>query len=275
MKKRFLSLFFAFLLAALLPSAAFADAIVFPDDTWDVDYYVYVTTPDGGLNMREGPGVDYTLITTIPDYELLHVFAEKSNGWGYVQYGYDYGWIYLGQTSIDLFSLGTASDYYTYVISSDGHLNMRTGPSSGCGLILSIPTGTQIHITREYSGWGLTDYDDCSGWVYLGETSTTQPTEEPSSPSPSPTASPKPVVTAEPVTTAPETPSVSAGPEGDEEQDLSAVIKSPFSGNSQKSENESPKHSSALSNTTILVSILGGLIIILAALIIFIVLRHK
>lgn len=273
MKKRVLSFFFAFLLAALLPSAAFADAIVFPDDSWDVDYYVYVTTPDGGLNMREGPGVDYTLIMTIPDYELLHVFVEKSNGWGYVQYGYNYGWVYLGQTSIDLFNLGTAADYYTYVISPDGHLNMRIGPSSDCDLILGIPTGTQIHITREYSGWGLTVYDGSSGWVYLGETSMTAPTEEPVSPSP--TASPRPVETTAPGTSAPETPSVSAEPENDEEKDPSAVIKSPFSGESQKSEDESPKHSSSLSNTTIIVSILGGLIIILAALIIFIVLRHK
>ena len=56
------------LLALALAGAAFADAIVFPDESVNVDYYVYVTTPDGGLNLREGPGVDYSIITTIPDY---------------------------------------------------------------------------------------------------------------------------------------------------------------------------------------------------------------
>ncbi len=281
MKKRALSFFLALLLIALLTTAAFADAIIFPDNSWDVDYYVYVTTPDGGLNMREGPGVDYALITTIPDYERLHVLVENSASWGYVQYGYNYGWVYLGQTSSDLFSLGTTSDYYTYVVSPDGHLNMRIGPSSSCDLILGIPTGTQIRITRECSGWGLTGYDNFSGWVYLGETSTAAPTTSPAaSPTPSPTdgsgvAAPKPVGSPAPATPAPEAPAVSGRDDTVKETAPASAVKSPFSADSQRSESENPKTSSSISSTTMLVSILGGLIIILAALIIFIVLRHK
>ncbi len=271
MKNKFFALFFVLLFAALFPSAAFADAIIFPDDSRDVDYYVYVTTPDGGLNLREGPGVDYSIITTIPDYELIHVSVEKSNGWGYVQYGYEYGWVYLGQTSSDLLSLGSATDYYTYVISPDGHLNLRVGPSSSCGLILGIPTGTQIHITRECGGWGLTDYSSSTGWVYLGETSVTPPTEEPS-PTPSPTTTPK---TVDNVTQSPSAPEPPAAPEDTGDKDPTAGVKENVSVEEQDAENESPKHSSPLSNTTVLVAILGGLIIILAALIIFIVLRHK
>ncbi len=255
------------LLALALAGAAFADAIVFPDESVNVDYYVYVTTPDGGLNLREGPGVDYSIITTIPDYELLHVTVEKGNGWGYVQYGDNYGWVYLGQTSPDLLSLGTAADYYVYVVSPDGRLNLRLGPNTRCNILTSIEYGSRIHISRECAGWGLTSFDGYSGWVYLGETSGTlpNPTQTPApateslaptrpaaSPTPSPDSSPSPGLTEQPQT----------------------GVKIQF----QNDEDEAtpvPENNSALSTSTIIITALCAIIIILAALVIYFVLRRR
>jgi hypothetical protein len=47
----------------------------------DADYFVLVTTPDGGLNLRTGPGTGFDKLILIPDYEQLHI-RQVSGEWG-------------------------------------------------------------------------------------------------------------------------------------------------------------------------------------------------
>ncbi len=84
------------LLLSVIP--AFADAAVWPEEP--ADYYVYVATPDGGLNLRYGPGTEYERVIDyrIPDGEKLYIRA-KSGNWGFTEYDGYYGWVALKQTS--------------------------------------------------------------------------------------------------------------------------------------------------------------------------------
>ncbi|MBQ2967235.1 MAG: hypothetical protein IJE10_03820 [Clostridia bacterium] len=75
-----------------------ADAVAYDMDP--AGYYVYVLTPDGGLNMRSGPGTNYNKVleSPIPDYEKLYIEYTSGN-WGYTSYNGTHGWVALVQTT--------------------------------------------------------------------------------------------------------------------------------------------------------------------------------
>ncbi len=79
-------------------TSALADAITY--DVKDAGYYVYVATPDGGLNMRYGPGTEYEKVTEnrIPDGVRLYISSVSGN-WGYTSYNGNEGWVALRQTT--------------------------------------------------------------------------------------------------------------------------------------------------------------------------------
>ena len=91
---------------AAVPSPARADALI--EEFWltmyDVDYYVVVDAPDGGVYLRYGAGTEYPiqLDEKIPNGTVLHIDAEAraNNGkyWGATQYDGYYGFVFLGQT---------------------------------------------------------------------------------------------------------------------------------------------------------------------------------
>ena len=91
---------------AALPSVARADALI--EEFWltmyDVDYYVVVDAPDGGVNLRYGAGAEYSKVldSMIPNGTVLHIDAEAraNNGkyWGATEYDGWSGFIFLGHT---------------------------------------------------------------------------------------------------------------------------------------------------------------------------------
>lgn len=98
MKKILLILCVAILTICGNIASVFADAAAY--DMEPVDFYVYVATPDGGLNMRHGPGTEYGKVTEskIPDGVQLHITL-TSGHWGYTSYNGNYGWVTLKQTT--------------------------------------------------------------------------------------------------------------------------------------------------------------------------------
>lgn len=79
-------------------TGAFADAGGY--DFESANYYVYVATPDGGLNIRSGPGVEYERVMNgrIPDGVRLYIEYVSGN-WGYTSYKDYIGWVALKQTT--------------------------------------------------------------------------------------------------------------------------------------------------------------------------------
>lgn len=161
-------------------TTAFADAMAF--DMKEAGYYVYVSTPDGGLNMRYGPGTDYDRVTTerIPDGTKLYIEYVSGN-WGYTVYNGEDGWIALKQTSTKLPDASSfkkeKAGYYVYVATPDGGLNMRSGPSTNYGKVMSerIPDEAELYIEYVSGNWGYTEYNGNKGWVALKQTTTEEP----------------------------------------------------------------------------------------------------
>ena len=156
-------------------------------ETAYADYYVYVNSYDGGLNLRSGPSSSYAKVMSgwIPNNTQIHITATSGN-WGKTYYsGYE-GWVSLKYTTTNLPETKaetkpeyeyTYTDYYVYVNSYDGGLNLRSGPASSYAKVMSgwIPNDTEIHITRKSGNWGYTYYGNYEGWVYLKYTTTKQP----------------------------------------------------------------------------------------------------
>ena len=72
-------------------------------DTLTVAYRVSVNAPDGGVNFRSGPGIEYSTLTStmIPNGTTLQVTSETCNSsgsyWGQVSYSGKTGWITMQQ----------------------------------------------------------------------------------------------------------------------------------------------------------------------------------
>ena len=160
----------------------FADAVAY--DMKPASYYVYVKTPDGGLNMRHGPGTDYGKVMneTIPDGIKLYI-SYVSENWGYTEYNGYSGWVALKQTVVaaDVDSnkpyMQKKAGYNVYVAAPDGGVNMRTGPDKSYSKVMQeiVPNGIKIYIEYVSGNWGYGAYNGYEGWVYLPQTTTNDP----------------------------------------------------------------------------------------------------
>lgn len=104
--KKFLFVTAVFALFLFTPLCVSASDLRLPDSAWDVNYTVEVSAPDGGVNFRWGPGVEYGKIqeSMIPNGTLLPIFkeatAQNGNNWGLTAYNDTSGWIALTQVSV-------------------------------------------------------------------------------------------------------------------------------------------------------------------------------
>ena len=88
-----------------IPVISNADAVIegYWDLAYDVDYDVVVTAPDGGVNLRMGPGAEYDKAqeNMIKNGTELHIMqetrAENGKLWGYTCTDITSGWVFLGQ----------------------------------------------------------------------------------------------------------------------------------------------------------------------------------
>ena len=156
-------------------------------------FYVVVSAPDGGVNMRSGPGEnnDKVLSGLIPNGTELFI-SVTSGTWGFTAYSGATGWITLKQvTRLDEPTppqpqepeyTSTEANYTVYVATPDGGLNMRTAPAENKPLAMNsrIPDGTPLFIERvSGNNWGYTSYNGIKGWVALSQTTKTPPKANP------------------------------------------------------------------------------------------------
>jgi len=198
MKKLIFILTLVLILVSVNIASVFADAAAY--DIQKAGYYVIVATPDGGLNLRHGPGVDYGKVMEgrIPDGVKLYI-SHTSSGWGLTTYnGYE-GWVALSQTKTAPSYETIPAGYYVYVATPDGGLNLRQGPGTSYNKAMSdrIPDGVKLYISHTSGNWGLTTYSGYEGWVALSQTTTTPPAP---APVPAPETA-KPTETMQPVET--------------------------------------------------------------------------
>ena len=106
------------------------------------------------LNVRVGPGTDYTKIKEIPQ-GVRYAYYEVSDGW--VRIGD--GWV---STSYFYMEGTTAEDATTGTVTTND-LNVRTGPDTTFKRVSSYMEDDSVEILSVVNGWGYTE----KGWISM------------------------------------------------------------------------------------------------------------
>ncbi len=134
-----------------------------PDSALSLDGIANAEITTSNLNIRMGPGLDYTSFDLLPRDTRVKILAEE-NGWLLVQTEYSStGWIYSEYTR-------TVTEEVSVTASK---LNVRSGPGTEFEVLEQFARGTQVDAIMEKDGWlRLTLSDLSTGWISSAYTTT-------------------------------------------------------------------------------------------------------
>lgn len=112
------------------------------------------------LNLRNGPGTTYGVITRMYSGETVSIYAGPSNGWYKVVYGSAVGW-----ASGAYLAIGANTPTGTATIDTDV-LNLRTGRGTGFTRLTRMYEGESVQILAgPTDGWYQVFYKNITGWA--------------------------------------------------------------------------------------------------------------
>ena len=146
------------------------------------------------VNLRSGPSTGYRIYLTVPLGDAITILDRSNSGWYRVQYGSYTG--YMSSDYIDV--LGAVQD--TPPSEEDtatrwngrttAFVNLRSGPSTGYRIYLTVPLGDAIAILdRSNSGWYRVQYGSYTGYMssdYIQVLGAVEETPDPTVPTPPP-----------------------------------------------------------------------------------------
>ena len=144
------------------------------------------------VNLRSGPSTGYRIYLTVPLGDAITILDRSNSGWYRVQYGSYTG--YMSSDYIDV--LGAVQE--TPPAEEDtatrwngrttAFVNLRSGPSTGYRIYLTVPLGDAITILdRSNSGWYRVQYGSYTGYMssdYIQVLGTVEETPDPTVPTP-------------------------------------------------------------------------------------------
>jgi len=117
------------------------------------------TVTAGSLNVRDGASTSAAVITQIYNGGQVKVI-DSTDGWYKVSFGYTEGWVsadYLSVTDDSGNQIGTISG---------NNVNVRTGPSTGNDVVLTVVSGEKVSILGNDNGWYKVEFSTgVIGWV--------------------------------------------------------------------------------------------------------------
>ena len=148
------------------------------------------------VNLRSGPSTGYRIYLTVPLGDAITILDRSNAGWYRVQYGSYTG--YMSSDYIDV--LGAVEETTTPSSEPDADtrwngrttafVNLRSGPSTGYRIYLTVPLGDAITILdRSKSGWYRVQYGSYTGYMssdYIQVLGTVEATPDPTVPTPPP-----------------------------------------------------------------------------------------
>jgi len=132
----------------------------------------YVTTAN--LNVRQGPGIGYALVTSIPNGTTVKA-TKQSGTWVYVTYNGKSGYVstgYLKQTTTapsapvtpNAGDGGAGNASFDYVVNTPS-LNVRTSASTNSAIIGRVTAGQTLRIVQTSNGWHQIYIGNTTGFV--------------------------------------------------------------------------------------------------------------
>ena len=149
------------------------------------------------VNLRSGPSTGYRVYLTVPLGDAITILDRSNAGWYRVQYGSYTG--YMSSDYIDV--LGAVEETPTTPSSepdadtrwngrTTAFVNLRSGPSTGYRIYLTVPLGDAITILdRSNSGWYRVQYGSYTGYMssdYIQVLGAVEETPDPTVPTPPP-----------------------------------------------------------------------------------------
>ncbi len=149
------------------------------------------------VNLRSGPSTGYRIYLTVPLGDAITILDRSNSGWYRVQYGSYTG--YMSSDYIDV--LGAVEETPTtpspepdtethWNGRTTAFVNLRSGPSTGYRIYLTVPLGDAITILdRSNSGWYRVQYGSYTGYMssdYIQVLGTVEETPDPTVPTPPP-----------------------------------------------------------------------------------------
>ena len=183
------------------------------------------------VNLRSGPSTGYRIYLTVPLGDAITILDRSNTGWYRVQYGSYTG--YMSSDYIDV--LGAVEETPTTPSSepdadtrwngrTTAFVNLRSGPSTGYRIYLTVPLGDAITILdRSNSGWYRVQYGSYTGYMssdYIQVLGAVEETPDPTVPTPPPAGTvdiSDPLLLVNPWNAVPEDYAVSLVPIGDGE----------------------------------------------------------
>lgn len=114
------------------------------------------------LHLREGPGLSYSIVTTLKKNERL-TYIESEGDWYHVQVEDLEGWVASWLTS----PIKTEQQHNSQktAISQVDQLNVRSEPSLSSSVLTQIHTGQEVKVLESKNSWVKISYNDIVGWV--------------------------------------------------------------------------------------------------------------
>ncbi|CEP42321.1 mannosyl-glycoprotein endo-beta-N-acetylglucosamidase [[Clostridium] sordellii] len=135
-----------------------------PDEKPNVGTKIKVVSATS-LNVRSGPSTSHGIIGSLKNNEKVEVISE-SNGWSKIKYNGKEG--YVSSTYLKDSSEGGAvtppEQTNTKVVTATS-LNVRSGPSTGHGIIGSLKNNEKVEVISESNGWSKIKYNGKEGYV--------------------------------------------------------------------------------------------------------------
>lgn len=115
------------------------------------------------LNVRSGPGTNYSKIGSLKNNTQVTIAAKCSNGWLKIKLNNDYGYV-SGNYIDNIKDISTKWENrdYNCKVRATANLNLRTGRGTNNSIITTIKKGTVFEVGYVYNNWGST-------WDFKGQ----------------------------------------------------------------------------------------------------------
>lgn len=114
------------------------------------------------LNLREGPGLSYPIITKLKEGDTLSVI-EKEGDWIHVKAGNKEGWVASWLTASKPVTEETSTQ--KLIISQVDHLNIRAEPSLSATVLAQLSSGDEANYIKSQNDWIQIQFGTITGWV--------------------------------------------------------------------------------------------------------------
>ncbi len=120
-------------------------------------------TTTGSVNVRTGPGLNYSVVTTVPRNTTLKTTGEKTAEWTQVIHADKAQWMFsqflVGGKTTQLVTTGS--------VTTTGSVNVRTGPGLNYSVVTTVPRNTTLKTTGEKTAeWTQVIHADKAQWMF-------------------------------------------------------------------------------------------------------------